>query len=189
MTDGLQTEVIQQTYQFRRFERNLSHFFDECEQGFINEFIIELFCRLQLQDGAPVISYSSRVQSIFFIMNSRVEVYNQAADEIRPNEPILYLPKYSYFGDYQILYDLKSNLEFRTIKSRACMGSHPNIDEPSLDELALGADDADELFERSTQFIYFFCISKDKFRNLCDVFPMTAENIKRRSRERRNRFM
>jgi len=37
--------------------------------------------------------------------------------------------------------------------------------------------------------IYFMCIEKEKLLELCDLFPSTAENIKRRSKERRIRFM
>ena len=35
--------------------------------------------------------------------------------ELFKEKPILYLPKFSYFGDYQILYNLKSNIVFRTL--------------------------------------------------------------------------
>jgi hypothetical protein len=35
----------------------------------------------------------------------------------------------------------------------------------------------------------FLCIDKTTLINLCDLFPQTAENIKRRSKERRLRFM
>lgn len=37
--------------------------------------------------------------------------------------------------------------------------------------------------------IIFMCISKTELQDLCDLFPQTAENIKRRSLERRLRFM
>jgi hypothetical protein len=37
--------------------------------------------------------------------------------------------------------------------------------------------------------IIFMCISKNELLELCDLFPQTAENIKRRSLERRQRFM
>jgi hypothetical protein len=37
--------------------------------------------------------------------------------------------------------------------------------------------------------IIFMCISKTELQELCDLFPQTAENIKRRSLERRLRFM
>lgn len=33
------------------------------------------------------------------------------------------------------------------------------------------------------------CVSKTTMLNLCDLFPQTAENIKRKSLERRHRFM
>ena len=37
--------------------------------------------------------------------------------------------------------------------------------------------------------MYFMCIEKEKLLYLCDIFPQTAENLKRRSKERRKRFM
>ena len=52
-----------------------------------------------------------------------MDVYNNENDDIEVNnnkgrynkqKPILYLPKYSYFGDFQILFDLKSNLIYKT---------------------------------------------------------------------------
>jgi len=44
-----------------------------------------------------------------------VEVFNNENDEFEKEKPILYLPKFSYFGDYQILYNLKSNIVFKTL--------------------------------------------------------------------------
>jgi len=43
-------------------------------------------------------------------------VFNNENDELRKEEPILYLPTHSYFGDYQILYNLKSNIVFKTLE-------------------------------------------------------------------------
>ena len=37
--------------------------------------------------------------------------------------------------------------------------------------------------------IIFMCISKEILLSICDLFPQTADNIKRRSLERRQRFM
>lgn len=37
---------------------------------------------------------------MYFINSGQVEVFNQENDELRKEEPILYLPKYAYFGDY-----------------------------------------------------------------------------------------
>lgn len=38
-----QNELIR--YLFRDFRRNFSHFFDSCEQGFVNECIVNMFVR------------------------------------------------------------------------------------------------------------------------------------------------
>jgi len=127
-----------------------------------------MYCRIYTP-GKTVISYKSNVKEMYFIRQGLVEVYNNENDEKVKEKPILYLPKFSYFGDYQILYNLKSNIVFRTL-------AHSNEDkkngtsEPMPD-------------------IIFMCISKTELQELCDLFPQTAENIKRRSLERRLRFM
>lgn len=74
-----------------------------------------------------MLSYKCNVKEMFFIRQGVVEVLNpdhdhdNKIDDIDPapmkqhkakEQPILYLPKYSYFGDYQILYNLKSNIIF-----------------------------------------------------------------------------
>ena len=94
-------------------------------------------------------------------------MFNNENDELRKEEPILYLPTFSYFGDYQILYNLKSNLVFKTM-------------EPEME-------DSNQNPEFNS--IIFMCIDKTLLLDLCDLFPQTAENIKRRSKERRLRFM
>jgi len=106
---------------------------------------------------------------MYFIRQGLVEVFNNENDEIDKEKPILYLPKYSYFGDYQILYNLKSNLVFKT--------------------LAHTPDNKSQNQTEQLPDIIFMCISKDVLCELCDLFPQTAENIKRRSLERRHRFM
>lgn len=37
---------------------------------------------------------------MFFIRQGLVEVYNNENDEKFKEKPIIYLPKFSYFGDY-----------------------------------------------------------------------------------------
>lgn len=96
-------------------------------------------------------------------------MYNNENDEIDKERPILYLPKFSYFGDYQILYNLKSNIVFRTLLNSPEDKKY-KANEPMPD-------------------IIFMCISKEILISLCDLFPQTADNIKRRSLERRQRFM
>ena len=98
-----------------------------------------------------------------------MEVFNNENDEADKDKPVLYLPKYSYFGDYQILYNLKSNLVFKT--------------------LAHTPDSKAQQQPEQLPDIIFMCISKEVLCELCELFPQTAENIKRRSLERRHRFM
>lgn len=78
------------------------------------------------------------------------------------------MPKYSYFGDFQILFDLKSNMVYKTL-------------ECSLDD--------NKNFQEQLPDILFMCVEKSKIKQLIELFPQTAENIKERARERRIRFM
>ena len=81
------------------------------ERGFINELIINMYTRLYTP-GKTVISYKSPFKEMYFIRQGFVEVYNNQQDEKIKDEPIIYLPKFSCFGDYQIFYNLKSILEY-----------------------------------------------------------------------------
>lgn len=116
-----------------------------------------------------MISYKSNVKEIYFIRQGLVEVFNNENDEKDKETPILYLPKYSYFGDYQILYELKSNLVFKTVAS--------------------SQDDKKNGTTEKTPEVIFMCIKQEDLLNLCALFPQTAENIKKRALERRHRFM
>ena len=167
ITPKMQTDLIQNTRVFKEFEKSFNHFFEECERGFTNEMIINMFCRIQ-NPGKTVISYKSNVKEMFFIRQGLVEVYNNENDEIMKDQPILYLPKYSYFGDYQILFNLKSNLLFRTL-------AHTPDDKKGPTEMLPD--------------IIFMCCSNEHLKDFCDLFPQTAENIKRRSLQRRKKFM
>ena len=110
----MHTNLIKNTRVFRNFERDFNHFFEECERGFTNELIISMYARIYTP-GKTIIQFKSTVKEMFFIRQGLVEVYNNDNDEIDKEKPILYLPKYSYFGDYQILYNLKSNIVFKTM--------------------------------------------------------------------------
>ena len=110
MTPKMQTDLIKSTRVFSDFEKAFNHFFDECERGFTNELIINMYCRLYTP-GKVVISYKSNVKEMYFIRQGVVEVFNPdhdtpTEDETNKKEknlgdqPILYLPKFSYFGDY-----------------------------------------------------------------------------------------
>ena len=145
----MQTDLIQNTRVFKEFERSFNHFFEECERGFTNELIIAMYCRIYTP-GKVVISYKSNVKEMYFIRQGLVEVFNNENDEITKEKPILYLPKFSYFGDYQILKSLKSNIVMRTLQQSKSFGSHGK---------GINTD------------VIFMCINKDDLLDLCDLFP------------------
>ena len=188
ITPKMQTELIQSTRTFKEFEKSFNHFFEECERGFTNDLIINMLCRIYIP-GKIVISYKSNVKEMYFIRQGLVEVFNNENDDkdnkaqkeekknktegkakSNKQKPILYLPKYSYFGDFQILFDLKSNLVYKTLENISD-DKKPNSNYDALPD------------------ILFMCVEKKKILQLCDLFPQTAENIKERARERRKRFM
>lgn len=95
----MQTKLIKATQTFDEFEKNFDHFFGECERGFINELIINMFCRL-FTHGKVVLPYRSHVKQFYFIREGIVEIFNHENDEVIKDLAVMYMPKYSYFGDY-----------------------------------------------------------------------------------------
>lgn len=81
------------------------------------------------------------MHEIFFIREGQVQLFNRYL-----NKDFMMLPQFSVFGDYQVFYDLKSNINFRTPKKM-----------------------------KNTRFM---CVTKKVFLNLCDLFPVTAENLR-----------
>ena len=49
--------------------------------------------------------------------------------------------------------------------------------------------DDNKNFQEQLPDILFMCVEKQKIKQLIELFPQTAENIKERARERRIRFM
>mmetsp|Transcript_393 Transcript_393/g.765 ORF Transcript_393/g.765 Transcript_393/m.765 type:complete len:733 (-) Transcript_393:49-2247(-) len=179
ITPKMQTELIANTSQFKQFENQFEHFFGDCERGFSNEIIINMYCRIY-KPGRSVISYKSNVKELCFIKQGIVEVFckdedyqqHEASDfhlkgsykSSHKNQPILYLPKFCYFGDFQILLNLKSVLVYKTFE--------------------LGPEHPQNLPD-----IIFMCVDYKKLNDLCDLFPHTAMNLKIKAIERRKRFM
>lgn len=149
LTPNMQTQLIKNIKVFRDFENSFKHLFDECERGFTNELIIKMFCQISIP-GKAVINYKSSVKEMFFIRQGIVECFNDRNDELIENLPIFYLPKLSYFGDYQILKSLKSNIVMRTLQQSKSFGNHGK---------GINTD------------VIFMCINKDDLLDLCDLFP------------------
>jgi len=75
---------------------------------------MSLYCRIY-SPGRAIIQHKSIVKEMYFIRIGLVEIFNNESDEIDKEKPILFLPKFSYFVDYQILCNLKSSLIFKTL--------------------------------------------------------------------------
>ena len=127
MPQRLQTELIQSIALFKEFEKSFEHFFEECERGFINEVIVNLFVRTE-KPGKVLVGYMGKFSELCFIRKGAVEVYNNNNDCVVSDRPILYMPKYAYFGDQQILFKIKSNLIYKAMEYREQDARKADID-------------------------------------------------------------
>lgn len=109
---------------------------------------------------------------MFFVTQGLVEVFNNEADELEKEKPILYLPRFSFFGDFQCLLNIKSTMVYKTMLHKY---------EYSEDQM-LNA-------KQSQTNTWFMQIEKNALEELCELFPTTQENLKRNAKTRRNGFM
>ena len=111
LSPKMQSELI--TTIFKDFQHKFAHFFSHCEKGFLNELIINMYCRIYPPEQT-IIQYGENFREVFFITEGGVLLYNyfQIQD-------FMYLPQYSVFGDYQVLYNLKSNIVFKTADQKS----------------------------------------------------------------------
>ena len=84
---------------------------------------------------------------MFFIIQGLVEAYVNENDE----KPFLYFPKNSYFGDYQIFFNLKCNFVLKTLSDL------PEERKTSKEE--------------KCPDIFFMCIAAENLKELCELFP------------------
>lgn len=82
--------------------------------------------------------------------------------------PFLQLPKYSFFGDYQILFDLRANYSIK-VTGKEEYGP-------------------DTVFSKQEK-TFCLCVNKDIFEHLCTQYPKSKYMIQQRALERRRVFM
>ena len=80
------------------------------------------------------------------------------------------LNKRAVFGDYGLLFDLKSNISFRTL-------SDPNDDCKSV------------MYIPESVRTSFMCCKKEVFLDLCELFPVTGELLKELSLHKRDIYL
>ena len=73
--------MIKSTRVFSDFEKAFNHFFADCERGFTNEVIINLYCRLYTP-GKTIIPYKSTVRELYFIKNGEVSISFRPEDDL-----------------------------------------------------------------------------------------------------------
>lgn len=150
----MQTEVIETLDTFVMFKQKFDHFFNSCEKGFRNEFIMQMYTR-EFPAGQEIIAYGKKFREIFFITLGAVNLYTK--DE----NLFMQLPEGSIFGDYQVFYELNSNMIIKTF-----------------------SDD-----EMSIPLSKFMGCERGVVEELCELYPKTAENLKQRALEKRHVYM
>lgn len=107
----MQTEIVGGLSKFRSFQVDFDHFFDSCEQGFKNDLLINLYCRIfPRSDNVTLVMIGKTFRELMFIEQGCVGLF---LDSQANEDPFLIMPRSAYIGDYQILYDLKAIFELR----------------------------------------------------------------------------
>ena len=75
----MQTEVIDTLDTFVVFKQKFDHFFNSCEIGFRNEFIMQMYTR-EFEAGQEIVAYGKKFREIFFITLGAVNLYSK--DEV-----------------------------------------------------------------------------------------------------------
>ena len=97
-------------------------------------------------------------------MQGKVELFS-CPDEVKFME----LPENTIFGEYQVFFNLKSNILYKT---RPQVKWSSNSDEP--------IEDYEDDFRTM-----FMCVKSEVFLNLCDLYPKTSEAMRKLALERR----
>ena len=103
---------------FHDFKRQFSHFFDSCENGFTNEIIISLYAR-NLPANIQLTRSGHKQEVLYFLKEGFVSLSSP-----KSFTPFLVLPTSSVVGDYQILFDLKSNISIKVYIPPEFMAQH-----------------------------------------------------------------
>lgn len=101
----MQTELIQKI--FSKFIARFRYFFNSCEVGFRNEFIIYLYARVY-SPGIEIQTYGKEADEVVFITEGTVDLYCTSGQKF------MSLPVESIFNDYQLIFKTKSNISYKS---------------------------------------------------------------------------
>lgn len=90
----------------------------EAGEEFISDFLSNIFSRLYLPEN-EIVSQGERFLHLFMIQEGNVGMSLKLNPNDMDSDQLFFiLPTLSYFGDYQILLDLKSQVIYKNISSR-----------------------------------------------------------------------
>ena len=120
--------------------------------------------------------HSNKMSDLLFITQGIFALTNkEKVNPTKPYRPFLLLPRNTIYGDYQILFDLYLNIDFRTY-----------VEIP--DETELFAHLPAEDTEKDGEYV-FMCVPAESVKDLCDLYHATSETIKYKSLDRRHYYM
>ena len=170
-----QTELIKLL--FADFRLNFRHFFDPCEQGFVNEAIIWMFTR-RYRAGTTnqmICQNGIKMTELYFICEGTFGLFtSKYKEETKRLPPFMVLPKYRIYGDYQILHDLFPNFDFATYM-------YDQRDNEVNERIARE--------DINVETYVVMCLDAEKLEDLCELYPMTAKSLKIRALDRREFFL
>ena len=155
----MQSEVIETLDVFQRFVEKFSTFFKPCEIGFRNEFVIQMYTR-ELPPKEVIVDFGKKFREIFFVMEGKVDMK-------KGDQTFMQLGEGNIFGDYQVLFDLQSNIIYE-VAARDDVEADPEDPDPSVNINSK-----------------FMGCEAGVVEELCELYPKTAENLKMRSLEKR----
>ena len=88
---------------FKDFTEKFSHFLGACEEGFKNELIIQLYSSSYMPSH-PIVHYGQKIEAVHFVVQGEVNLFTK--DRMQ----FFVLPERAVFGDYSLIFDLKSNM-------------------------------------------------------------------------------
>ena len=118
LTPKMQTELIHKL--FNKFIARFKYFFNSCEVGFRNEFVIWMFARKH-SAGAVVQNYGKEAEEVIFLTEGQVDLYTKPGID---GQKFMQLPCDSIFNDYQTIFKLKSNIDALSKANQAIEKGH-----------------------------------------------------------------
>ena len=115
LTPKMQNSLISTLDVLKEFQLRYDHFFGSCEQGFKNEFIMQMYFRQINPEpenfDREVQGPKKRFREIYFITSGSVSMLTPISKQL-----FMFLPPSCIFGDYFVYFKLDSNILFESSK-------------------------------------------------------------------------